>query len=263
MNKLFITSVVLFLSGCSASFNHPAPTKYRDASDFADAVLGGSGCMGVGNYAYSPGRITISPHGVKEFSVSHYFTDVSRCSLGSFKKELERFCQFHGGEFETDDSRGDWCVKKNRPLFYSYKYGIKEKSDALTENQWDSLARSELGFITKKEYESQVENEVSRNHAKQVALELRKNLRMNESVNASVGDFICTEDLDHQNEYYQGPVYFGGYVEAKANKKLKVRVVWHGRRDLNIVNGNNPDPIIWTSPKGWFHCDKEVIGKLP
>ncbi|WP_210515355.1 hypothetical protein [Pantoea ananatis] len=245
---------ILVLSGCGIStLEQISPLPYSSASQFANKTLMQSNCMGrVDNLFFKPAIVNTDSHGVKTFTGNHSDT---HCNAEDFMSALERYCQSKGGAY-----KGSWCVKNDEPLFHIEGFTIQEKSESLTDKQWQQVARARLGYVSSKDYQE----EKARDDAHAMSLKQQREARLKSKVNASVGDFICREDSASNGKYFQGPVYYGAYVEGKKKGKLKLRVVWHGRKDLDIVNSHlNEDETVWEKPEGWFLCDRQVINTLP
>jgi hypothetical protein len=198
-----------------------------------------------------PGHISTDNHGILTFIGNHVET---HCNVEDFRNALENYCQAKGGKY-----RAEWCVKDDEPIFNVQGFTIEEKSDHLSEAQWQKIARIQLGYTSLKEITAQQES----NDAQAALLEEQRKKRLSSSVQASIGDFICREDLLTNHQDYLGPVYYGAYVEGRHNGKLKLRVVWHGRKNTDITNEYSGNVIIWEYPQGWFACDQQIINNLP
>ncbi|RWS65919.1 hypothetical protein DN597_21245 [Enterobacter cloacae] len=77
----------------------------------------------------------------------------------------------------------------------------------------------------------------------------------NMEVDTKVGDLICREDYEAKPYQYPGVAYYKAYVEKKEKNKLQLRLVWHGGDRFLVNDITNVNNIIWSSPKGWRHCN--------
>ena len=83
----------------------------------------------------------------------------------------------------------------------------------------------------------------------------KKYIEMNAEVAVSIGDLICREDYEAKPYQYPGIAYYKAYVEKKEKNKLQLRLVWHGGDGFVVNDITNLNNIIWSSPKGWRHCN--------
>lgn len=208
--KYFYIFIGMFLTGCgSVPLKRLSPEPYTRASDFANEVLKKTSCMGqIDSFLFKPGIINTDAHGVLTFSGNYSDT---HCNSDDFRQTLEDYCRSKGGEY-----RQEWCVKEDEPIFRIEKFIIQEKSSSLTDAQWRQIARARLGYVSTRESDLKQTRANSNSRFSQQ----QREIRIHSNVHASIGDFICREDLQSNGKYYQGAVYYGAYVEDIQHGRL-------------------------------------------
>ncbi|HHP2754014.1 TPA: hypothetical protein ACRX4O_004545 [Klebsiella quasipneumoniae] len=231
------------LFGCGVnSVHYLKPSGYNTASDYAFAVIESSGCIGkIDGLFTSSGVKKVTKDGLEYV----FEGDNLHCSQTSFKDLMANYCRSKGGESVQG---GTWCGKNDTPLFYVGDLSTLERSTNQSDEQWFDIALRR-GFISEREQKK--EEQIAKDKAKIEEEELVR--VMSRKIIANVGDSICRIDNDVVPYQYPSRVYYRGYVEAKADNKLKVRIFWHGGEGF-IINDVTPNPLIWTENKGWFHC---------
>jgi hypothetical protein len=131
-----------------------------------------------------------------------------------------------GGEY-----RQEWCVKEDEPIFRIEKFIIQEKSSSLTDAQWRQIARARLGYVI----------------LEKVILNRHEPIRIQDFHNSNE-KYVSTRMCMRQLRFYLSgrstverkilPVsgLLRAHVEDIQHGRLKLRVVWHGRKDMEIVN---------------------------
>lgn len=246
LSKLMV--VVIYGSGFSLvgcgvnSVQYLKPSGYNTASDYAFAVIENSGCIGkVDRFFTSSGVKKTTKDGLEYV----FEGDNLHCSQSSFTDLMASYCRSKGGE---PVQGGTWCSKNDTPLFYVGELSTLERSANQSEKQWFDAALKK-GFISERDQKQK--DLIAEENTKKEAEELSR--VMSRKIIANIGDSICRLDNDVVPYQYPSKVYYRGYVEAKTDHKLKVRVFWHGGEGF-IINDVTPNPLIWTENKGWFHC---------
>lgn len=252
VNKYIIVIPLILTSACSMrTIKSISPSGYESASDFAYNSIKQTTCIGnIDALLFPAGDVSEDKTGIRSFKAHHYTG--THCSSNDFKEAMGVYCKAKGGNYQ-----GSWCVKNDKPIFLVTNFDIIEKSNVISDGEWEFLAKSKLGFISKKD---EIYNEIIKT-IEDKAKEKQKADRKKKSVNAQIGDFICKND--DYNHYTSENLYYGGFVEGKENGKIKIRVTWHGRKNTVVKNEWAGENIIWSSPKGWFKCNQATIDSLP
>ncbi|TYF90401.1 hypothetical protein DJ536_22755 [Enterobacter hormaechei] len=111
-----------------------------------------------------------------------------------------------------------------------------------------------LGYISER-VQQQTDIEKKVDLANEINEKQKKYIEMNAEVAVSIGDLICREDYEAKPYQYPGVAYYKAYVEKKEKNKLQLRLVWHGGDGFVVNDITNVNNIIWSSPKGWRHCN--------
>lgn len=168
---------------------------------------------------------------------------------------------------KTGEMIGAWCVLQGtEPLYYikatsklsrvgrlAFDYILYENSGDLSVYEWKKFAVS-TGFLTKDEMGLKIKND-NENASKKIEYEklqdkVKKDKEIKDAgvvMKGDVGTIICKEDKQYNRGGYKG------YIEDRGSSKLKVRLFYHGT-DGMIFNDVEQQPIIWTSPLGWYVC---------
>lgn len=245
-NYLFIILSSVFISGCSVhEIGFVNPVSYRRVADYAYDVIDRSGCMGHVDALFFPsGHKYTGRNGTYIYEAAN---PGAHCTVESFNSQVKQYCDSKGGFFENS-----WCSVNDYPLFavgYGTKFNTIERGETQTIGEWLDSARK-MGYRSKKE----INLEMSNIESERLEKEGYKNKVRNTKVVSDVGDMICKEDYSNRSSYFRGDVFYKGYVEKITNNKIQVRLVWHGGDGFSI-NDVEQQPIIWSTPYGWYHCD--------
>lgn len=246
MDKYKYIALAIFymaLSGCGVhNVEHADPIKYHRAADYADDVVNSSGCIGkIDNLIFKSGRIFVNEYGL------NYSSDNANlhCAKRSFIEAMSLYCQSKSGQFSNG-----WCSVGDNPLFKVDGFTTLEKSPSQSAEEWAKSSR-QYGYESKRWREFKESERKYNEMMKKERITKEKNI----AVDAEIGDLICREDYEAPPYQYPGVAYYKAYVEKKGGNKLQLRLVWHGGNGFVVDDITNTNNIIWSSPKGWHHCN--------
>lgn len=256
------TLLTLFtLSGCSSirDVEYIDPEGYSDVASYLSETFEKSNC--IGTTFSSQGRKFINSDGLNyQLSATNI-----RCYVASIEESIDRYCVAKQGEMVQG---GTWCVVNKMPLFHvkyspdtsltkiglgTRVFSTVEPPNSQAKQQWLSSAER-LGYISERaQQQIDINNKIDL--ANEIDKKQKKYIEMNAEVDASIGDLICREDYEAKPYQYPGIAYYKAYVEKKEKNKLQLRLVWHGGDGFVVNDITNVNNIIWSSPKGWRHCN--------